>query len=306
MEKKSDKMVSVILPTYNRSRSLDRAMKSVLGQTYSNIELIIIDDGSNDRTEEIVTGFKDERLRYIELTENSGAAAARNEGIALAKGEFIAFQDSDDEWFPEKLQKQMSLFQKAPENVGVVYSRICRVEKGVRTYIPSEDVAEGESEVRKKILTENFISLPSAVVRKECLLQTGLFDESLPCLQDWDLWIRISKTHRFMYLKEELVTAFYEEDNISLDLDKIIKARKIILEKHFKEFKEAGLLLRRYVSIAHLSSIAGNMKDCRKYLGKAVLGEPLSIYSYFAFIISIFGKNTYAKILLKKYGKFKR
>ncbi|MFP5434416.1 MAG: glycosyltransferase family 2 protein, partial [Alphaproteobacteria bacterium] len=101
-------LVSVILPTYNRARTLGRSIRSVLGQGYSNLELIVVDDGSSDDTRSVIDEFDDKRLIYVPLEKNQGASAARNHGLGLVRGEFVAFQDSDDEWLADKLQQQVS------------------------------------------------------------------------------------------------------------------------------------------------------------------------------------------------------
>lgn len=127
--------VSIIIPTYNRSQLIARAVKSVLNQTYQNFELIIIDDGSTDNTRELVTSFNDERIRYIRHEENKGEAAARNTGLKAARCDYIAYQDSDDEWLPEKLARQIELLQDASPEVGVIYTGFWKAENHRRTYV---------------------------------------------------------------------------------------------------------------------------------------------------------------------------
>lgn len=114
--------VSVILPTYNRAHLLERAIQSVLDQTYPDFEIIVVDDASIDNTVNIIKGIINERIRYIRHEKNKGAAAARNTGIKLAKGKYIAFQDSDDEWLRDKLEKQIKIFETVSPEVGVVYT----------------------------------------------------------------------------------------------------------------------------------------------------------------------------------------
>ena len=131
-------MVSVVLPTYNRAYILDRAVKSVLMQTYPYFELIIVDDGSTDQTQELVAGYQDERIIYLKMQENRGQARARNCGIGHARYDYIAFQDSDDIWNPEKLSKQVDAMLSAPPEVGFtikydttwgkVIQRFCRLK----------------------------------------------------------------------------------------------------------------------------------------------------------------------------------
>lgn len=116
-------MISVIIPTYNRANVIRRSIDSVLNQTYKDLELIIIDDNSSDNTEQIINDINDKRLRYIKLNENKGACFARNYGITISKGEYIAFQDSDDEWCLDKLKLQYDYLEK--RNLDVVS---CRVE----------------------------------------------------------------------------------------------------------------------------------------------------------------------------------
>lgn len=115
--------VSVILPTYNRSKTLDRAIRSVLSQTYKDFELIVVDDGSTDNTEALIKNIilLDKRVKYLKLQTNSDVCKARNTGILASSGKYIAFQDSDDEWLPEKLMKQVEIIKTQPEDVGMVY-----------------------------------------------------------------------------------------------------------------------------------------------------------------------------------------
>jgi len=126
--KSGDPIVSVIIPTYIRAHVLAKAIQSLLNQTYQDFEIIVVDDGSIDNTEEVVKSFNDPRIRYIRHKENCGGSAARNTGIRAAYGECIAFQDSDDEWLPEKLEKQMQVFENAPAEVGVVYTGFRRIQ----------------------------------------------------------------------------------------------------------------------------------------------------------------------------------
>ena len=114
---------SVIIPTYNRARMVDRAIQSVLSQTYQDFEIIVVDDASTDNTQEVVKEcmFRDKRVRYIKHEKNKGGSAARNTGIKNEHGEYVGFLDSDDEWLPTKLEKQIELFRKRCNSVGAVY-----------------------------------------------------------------------------------------------------------------------------------------------------------------------------------------
>ena len=132
--------VSVIIPTYNREATLKRAVESVLNQTYTDFELIIVDDGSTDNTRQLVENIHDDRITYYYVKINSGAAAARNYGIERAEGEYIAFQDSDDYWHSDKLEKQMKVMESNPD-IGFVYHIIkYNLKDDLCLIIPSSDI----------------------------------------------------------------------------------------------------------------------------------------------------------------------
>ncbi|GAH74960.1 unnamed protein product, partial [marine sediment metagenome] len=173
VEVKNKPTVSVIIPTYNRAYLIGRAIQSVLNQTYQDFEIIVVDDGSTDDTEEIVRSFKDKRIGYVRHEKNKGAAAARNTGIKAAKSEYIAFQDSDDEWLPEKLEKQMKVFENAPPEVGVVYTDFLRIKGNKKIHIPFSWVTQKEGNIHKELLKGNFVTTQSVVIRKKCFKKSG-------------------------------------------------------------------------------------------------------------------------------------
>ena len=212
-------MISVILPTNNRSALLRRAVDSVLRQTWADFELIVVDDGSTDRTREVVGGLHDERLRLITNPVRRGASAARNRGIQASVGDTIAFQDSDDEWLPTKLERQMEAYQQLPESYGVVYSGFQVIYTSGRNkvfptwitrlaaWLPFSKM-KLQGDIHFSLLRGNFFTTQSALVRKECFSKVGLFDERLPRLQDWDLWLRISRQYKFKLVRQPLVRVF--------------------------------------------------------------------------------------------------
>lgn len=236
-------IVSVIIPTYNRAHIIGRALHSVLHQTYQNIEVIIVDDGSTDNTKAIVESFADSRVRYICHDKKQGAAVARNTGIKAASAEFIAFQDSDDEWLFEKLEKQMDAFSQASAKVGVVYTGFLRLENNQASYYPPSDVSAPSGNVLKALLHGNFVTTQSAVVKKDCFLKVGLFDEQMPRLQDWELFIRIAKYYEFVCINEPLLLAFYSHVSITANRNQLPVALKMILDKHHDAFSRYKKIL---------------------------------------------------------------
>ncbi len=288
--------VSVIIPTYNRAHLVGRAIRSVLNQTYHDFEIIVVDDGSTDNTEEVVKGFNDERMRYIRHKENKGGATARNTGIKAAKGEYIAFQDSDDEWLLKKLEKQMEVFKNASPEEGVVYAGFWRIKKGKKTYTPSSEITRKEGNIHKALLKGNFVTTQAAVVKKECFEKAGMFDERLRRLQDWELWIRISKYYNFKYINEPLVVSYYTSDSISANPEAFSRALQLIVEKHHKDIrKDRKLLMRHYFDIGTFLRLNGKMGQSRKYFIKTILAYPLNKVSLHAFF-SLFGSKVYRRI----------
>ncbi len=181
-------VVSVILPTYNRAWSLRAAIDSVLEQHIEGSELIVVDDGSTDDTERLVSTYG-RRLRYIHQT-NRGVSAARNTGIRAAAGSLIALLDSDDAWLPGKLSAQLDFFEAHPEAL------ICQTEEiwirnGVRVN-PGKRHRKQAGMIFEKSLALCLVSPSAAMMRKSLLDEVGLFDENLPACEDYDLWLRIA------------------------------------------------------------------------------------------------------------------
>ena len=263
--------VSVILPTYNRKTLIGKSVQSILDQTYSDFELIIIDDASTDGTWDIINEFSDPRIICLKHVENRGGSAARNTGIDAAKGKYIAFQDSDDIWLPEKLAKQMSVFKNSPESTGVVYTRCIRWNVEQKLEIPGELPKPKNGDIFKALLPENFIVLPSVVLKKECFEKVGLFDETLPRLQDWDLFLRIAKLYEFCYVPEPLVQSFYTENSISSNPKALIRAFEIILEKYNEDYQaEKEILASQLFRLSILYRLESDIRNSRRYLVKTI------------------------------------
>ncbi|ASY65980.1 putative N-acetylgalactosaminyl-diphosphoundecaprenol glucuronosyltransferase (plasmid) [Sinorhizobium sojae CCBAU 05684] len=216
--------VSVILPTFNRTRSLAAAMMSVLNQSYEDLELIVVDDGSVEDVEGLVRSIRDERVMYIRRNKNGGAAAARNTGLARANGNYIAFQDSDDLWLPGKLMRQLALFSTLPEHVGVVtgakiiYGRDASYKYGPGkvAYAPPPERCLGLDEDQLgRLLCENRIGPQLALFRRNCIPGTTWFDNCARANEDWEFAIRLVQ-HTTVYEDiEPVVLGFISNDSIS-------------------------------------------------------------------------------------------
>ncbi|MCR5623321.1 MAG: glycosyltransferase [Treponema sp.] len=209
--------VSVVIPTYNRAHCIRRAMDSVLGQTFGDLELIVVDDGSTDDTDGVVRKYSDPRVRYVRLEKNGGPSRARNEGIRLSRGKYVAFQDSDDAWHPEKLERQMGLMDR-DSDCHLVFCKYRTVEDNPRT-VPEEDffdLAGTEHGMLDVLLEEPKIGTPTMLVRKEALLEAGMFDEKLATLEDWDLSMRIARRGKISFVPEALVDVYPSSDGVNM------------------------------------------------------------------------------------------
>jgi len=197
---------------------------------------------------------------------------------------------------PEKLEKQMKVFQNAPAKVGVVYTGFWRIENNKKIYIPFSWVKKKEGNIYKELLKGNFVTTQSMVVRKEYFEKVGMFDEKLPRLQDWELVIRLSKYYDFKCIDEPLLVSYYTSDCISANNDALIRALKLILSKHFDEFaKDKNLLSKRYLSIGHKLCLNNNFKEGRNYLIKAIKTHPLNIKYLLVTFLSFFGQGVFNK-----------
>jgi glycosyltransferase involved in cell wall biosynthesis len=246
--------VTVVIPAYNRKALLRRALGSVLGQTYDDWEVVVADDGSTDGTPDLAGEFAAERVHFLRLPFRRGAAAARNAGVAASAGRILAFLDSDDEWQPEKLEKQMRAFETAAPDVGVVYTSTVRFFRG-RTYdIPGASIRTREGNLFGPILRGLYIvPTPAAAVRRECLERVGGFDESLPALEEWDLWIRLAKVCRFAHVPEALTVSHYTLGSLSADRRLFLRAKRMIYRKHRRDFlKSPAALAALAVNMARL------------------------------------------------------
>jgi glycosyltransferase involved in cell wall biosynthesis len=300
-------MVTVVIPTYNRANLIARSIKSVLSQTYQDFELVVVDDSSTDNTKEVVTSFNDERVRYIRHEQNRGEAAARNTGIKVARGEYIACQDSDDEWLPEKLAKQVQAFENCPPDIGVVYTGFWKIENNEKTYIPFSWVNQKEGDIHRELLKGNFIGSPATLIKKECFKKVGMFDEKLFHLVDWELWLRISKYYHFEYIDKPLVIAHYHSDNVSSNHQAFIEALVSILQKYPDEFAgDKKLLAKHYIDIGNSLIVNKETKNGRNYLAKAVKSYPFNVKLLLVIFFTFFGLSVYKKAVSLLWGHNKK
>lgn len=295
--------VSVIIPTYNRAHLIERAIQSVLNQTYQNFEVIIVDDGSIDNTEEVVKKIHDNRVYYYKHDKNKGGSAARNTGISLAKGEYIAFQDSDDEWLPEKLSQQINIIKSLSVDVGMIYTDMWRIDSsGKRYYWKSPGNNKENNIINCKAFDDvKGIGLGTTIIKKECFEKAGIFDEEFRRFIDLELFLRLSKFYKFYHLKSPLVIYYDVGEGISHNSNSLIQAYELIFKKYNQdEIFKKGSLSKHLFSIGHNLCQENEIIRGREYFLKALKSNPFNLRSYFAFLVSLLGKDFYSHCLIVK------
>jgi glycosyltransferase involved in cell wall biosynthesis len=206
--------IDVIIPTYNRAHVLDRTVQSVLNQSYKDFRIILVDDGSTDGTNEKVHQYKNDSRFKILTQENQGVSSARNLGIRHSSNDWISFLDSDDEWLPHKLKKQMDLIQDNP-HLEFVHSNEIWIRNGQRVN-PKIKFDKSSRDLFQRSLELCLIS-PSTVLMKRQLCQKhGLFNESFPVCEDYDLWLKILATEEIGFVSDNLIMKYGgHEDQLS-------------------------------------------------------------------------------------------
>jgi glycosyltransferase involved in cell wall biosynthesis len=229
--------VSVIIPAYNVEKYICETLDSVLGQTYSDYDVIVVDDGSTDQTASILKQYITKYPKKIRLIqkENAGPAKARNVGIRASNGEYIAFIDADDLWLPEKLENQVGYFEKQTEQVGMVYTNAKKFDQqGIWTLPKRYRKEKVEGWIYKDLLKDNMIPNQSVMVRRSCFDEVGFFEESLDIIEDHDMWIRIAKKYEIAFLEETLSLYREHSQGRSKATEKTMNRKIGVMEKHLR------------------------------------------------------------------------
>lgn len=230
------RLASVVIATYNRARFLGEAIDSVLCQTHPEFEVIVVDDGSTDGTRALVERYLP-RVRYV-WQPNRERGAARNHGLRLASGDFIAFLDSDDAWTPDKLERDLARFEERPD-AGLVYSDIQLVDVDGR---PLRRLRRRGHEgwVTGPLLRKNFVSNGAHLIRAEAVRAAGGFREELEFVgsEDWELWVRLSTRIRFAYVPAATARIRVHADNTTGDPTRMLQGCRNVC----RLFREAGYL----------------------------------------------------------------
>lgn len=280
--------VSVIVPVYNGENYIASAIQSVLAQTYADWELIAVNDGSTDNSQNILTSFESEpRVRVINQ-KNRGLAAARNAGIAVASGEFVGLLDGDDEWRPRFLEEMLAL--AAANSSRAVFYCCAQCMDSTGEDLPQLAGAKSvkPAEMYRTLLDANFIIPSTVMMKRDVLLNAGGFDQTQPAMngcEDWDLWLRLSPTCDFIGTTQCLARYRIHAGSMSTDLRAMQRAKRTVVEKHFGpedseseswsvEKRQAYGGLYRNSALAALTR-QGDWAASQTFLAKALISNPL-------------------------------
>ncbi|MDD5505562.1 MAG: glycosyltransferase family 2 protein [Candidatus Omnitrophica bacterium] len=277
---RAEPLVTVIIPTYNRSHVLKRALLSATSQTYQNIEILVVSDGSTDATEEIVKSIADPRIKYICHEKNRGLAATRNTGIKNSTGEYVTFLDDDDEWLPEKISRQIDIFKNISAIIGLIFTNgFSEYENDyiVREKIPSGIIYDPGKD--KFFPLRILISPPTSwMIPKTIITEIGYFDENMyNNWDDGDYFVRLARVYPVYFLNENLAIWHALGAHVNSISPNLIKGKEIFIEKNLQLLeKDPGYLFRFYRTMG--KDILGIDKlKARRYLLKAIRMKPFDL-----------------------------
>jgi glycosyltransferase involved in cell wall biosynthesis len=258
--------VSVVTPAYNRAAWLPAALDSALSQEFDGFEVVVVDDGSTDGTPAVLRGYGD-RVR-VHRQANAGQSAAVNRGVELARGDLVAFLDSDDAWLPGKLARQVPMLDAAPE-AALLYAAVEYMDgEGRRIPDPRPPRRAPSGEVLGDLLEGNFIRTPTAVFRRAAFLGAGGYDPALKCVNDWDMWLRLATAGRV--LRDPVPSARYRlhaDQSVNLRR-RLAEERVAVLERHLprieREAPAWGAKARRCLAERCLRVAKLDLRDARR------------------------------------------
>lgn len=276
-------LVSVVIPSYNYGKYIGQSISSVLCQTFTDFELIIIDDGSKDNTREVVSQFKDKRLRY-HYQYNSGLSAARNSGVNLSAGKYIAFLDADDLWLPKKLELQVPLIEQS-EMIGLVYGGYQVFGEDIASTLDRNPIIHNSNWLHYLVLG-NYVSgsATTSLIRRDCFLKVGLFDEKLKSAEDWDMWLRIAMYYEFRAITTSIAKIRIHTSNMTSDVNLMDTGFQAVLDKFFRRSDLPSDIYTMEKKARAKAKIAASVFALRREkfdVARHLSSESLSFYKYY-------------------------
>jgi glycosyltransferase involved in cell wall biosynthesis len=282
--------VTVIIPTFNRTKKLIRAIGSVFDQSYKDWAIIVVDDASTEDISAAVSGFDSQKIKLLRHERTKGANAARNTGWRAANSPFIAFLDSDDIWLPDKLSRQMNVFDVAGSDLGMVYSWFA--VKGTNT--PFFNVDPEEIDFTQLLVNNSIGTFSTAVVRRRVLEEVHGLDEDLPSCQDWDLWLRLYGVTRISGLAEILTWLDVEGNRISNNPVASLEGHKLFFDKHRNSVAELPKSARSrfHLNLARVFFFKRSMSYAAQHAWEALDSDPMALFKVFGFLLQRFARRT--------------
>ncbi len=288
-------LISVVLPTYNRAAILPRAIASILAQSWRNFELLVVDDGSSDGTAALLGAMTDPRIRYLPLPRNGGVSAARNHGVRAARGRWIAFQDSDDEWLPEHLRAMHEAALELGEDYGLIVCCLRCPEDAVFSFEPVAGLGRF-ADFGPRILHR----LPPTncwLARRDSLERAGLFDTAMSTFEDWELALRMSESCKVGLLNE--VQQVYHRTSGSLVSDHAgyVRTLGMVLQRHGAKWAGHPRDLAMYQTvIGHKAFLHGSRAEGRRWFLRAIGTAPLAPRPWLSLGMSFLGRPLYRAV----------
>lgn len=231
-------LVSAVIPTYNRADHVGGAVDSVLAQTHDDVEVVVVNDGSQDDTAAVLAAYDDDRVRVFHNDENRGIAYTFNRAVEEADGEFVGILGDDDRWRPQKIERQLDRFAELDDDYCCVYTGGVRIDSSGRVVTRIDPSVEG-TVYPDVFLDFDLLPHSSHLVRREALLDVGGFDPDFPHAVDWDVSIRLAREYKFAYVDERLVERHFHDDNVSGDIVAGDPAYQVDAhERVWKKFRE--------------------------------------------------------------------
>jgi glycosyltransferase involved in cell wall biosynthesis len=304
--------ISVIIPVYNGEKTIRATIETVLKQTFSDFELIVIDDGSQDATLEIISEFRDTRIKVLSGS-NRGVSVARNRGIAQASGDFIAFLDADDLWTPNKLEAQFNALQTNPQ-AAVAYSWTDYIDESGQFLYPGSHITLNGN-VYSQLLVKNFLENGSnPLIRTHVLKTVGAFDESLSPSEDWDMWLRLAANYDFVAVPSPQILYRISSNSASSNISKqAIQGLKVI-NKYFNQAPHSLKFLKKlslanfyqYLIFKTLDEPLTRQKSllAARFLGHTIINNPLILRQRTRLMVIVLLKVTTGVFLPAEYRQF--
>ncbi|MGF2037065.1 MAG: glycosyltransferase family 2 protein [Nostoc sp. CmiVER01] len=303
-------LVSVIVPAYNADTFIERTLNSILTQTYINIEVLVVDDGSEDRTGEIVKSFIEKDNRVILLKQkNAGVAAARNLAIEKSRGEYIAPIDADDIWYPQKLEKQVQYMLEADQSLGLVYAWSLRIDEndlifGISNIEDYKNFLTVEGIVYPALVYTNFIGNSSApLIRRSCLEKVGFYNCKFKAYnaqgcEDWHLYLRIAEHYKFGVVREFLIGYRHVKGSMSCNYLSMEKSYNLLIA----EFRQRHPQIPNYIYNLSASNfyfyLLRASQECGDYWNTLIFGYKGIKLDYIQ-VFTLFKYQFWIKVVLK-------